>query len=72
MQLPNPWTTPTLSIPDAGMLLGLSRTRAYEAVRAGDLPTLIMGTRRCVLTVSVYDALNLPVPARPIVPVVRS
>lgn len=71
MQLPNPWTTPTLSIPDAGILLGMSRTRAFQAARSGALPTIRLSSRR-VATTTVYALLNVPLPARPIVPVVRS
>lgn len=30
----------TLTVPEAGRLLGLGRTAAYEAARAGEIPTL--------------------------------
>jgi len=44
----------TMSVPDAGKLLGLSRNSAYEAARRGELPTLRIGGRIFV----VKDALD--------------
>jgi excisionase family DNA binding protein len=35
----------TLSIPQAGKLLGYSRNTAYEAARRGDLPTIRLGRK---------------------------
>ena len=34
---------PTISVPEAGRLFGLSRNASYEAVRRGDIPSLQMG-----------------------------
>lgn len=45
--LPN---RPTMSVPEAGKLLGLSRGSAYQAARRGDLPTLRVGRRLLVPT----------------------
>ncbi len=47
------WTDPrpgdrqslTLTIPQAAGLLGISVSKAYEAARAGELPTLRVGAR---------------------------
>lgn len=44
----------TISVPDAGRILGLSRNSAYEAARRGELPTLKIGKRIFV----VRDALE--------------
>ena len=33
------------TIPEAGQLLGLSRSSAYDAARRGDIPTLRIGRR---------------------------
>ncbi len=35
----------TLTIPQAAQLLGLSVSKAYEAARSGELPTVRVGTR---------------------------
>jgi excisionase family DNA binding protein len=35
----------TLTIPQAAQLLGISVSKAYEAARAGELPTLRVGAR---------------------------
>jgi hypothetical protein len=34
---------PTISVPDAGEILGLSRNSAYEAAKRGDFETLKLG-----------------------------
>ncbi|MFD6221252.1 helix-turn-helix domain-containing protein [Nocardia asteroides] len=36
----------TVSIEDAGKLLGVSRSYAYEMARTGHLPTIVLGVRR--------------------------
>jgi excisionase family DNA binding protein len=38
----------TISIEEAGELLGISRGSAYQAARAGQLPTLKLGRRLLV------------------------
>ena len=38
----------TLTVPEAGELLGLGRDAAYEAVKRGDLPVLRFGRRLLV------------------------
>ena len=35
----------TLTIPEAARLLGISTSKAYEAARAGEIPTVRLGTR---------------------------
>ncbi|GGK44817.1 helix-turn-helix domain-containing protein [Nocardia camponoti] len=37
---------PTVSIEDAGKLLGISRSYAYAMARSGHLPTIALGVRR--------------------------
>jgi excisionase family DNA binding protein len=44
----------TMSVVDAGKMLGLSRNGAYEAARRGDLPVIRIGGRVLV----VKDALE--------------
>jgi len=38
----------TMTVPEAGEILGLGRTAAYEAARTGQLPTLRIGHRLLV------------------------
>ncbi len=42
----------TVSIPEAGKLLGLSKNSAYLAAQAGHIPTLRVGARRMVVPVA--------------------
>ena len=41
---------PTLSIEEAGYLLGLSRASAYEAARRGEIPGVLRFGRRIVVS----------------------
>jgi excisionase family DNA binding protein len=36
---------PTISVPEAGRLLGLARNGAYEAAKRGEIPTIQLGRR---------------------------
>ncbi len=38
----------TISVEDAGQLLGLGRSSAYDAVARGDIPAIRIGRRRVV------------------------
>jgi excisionase family DNA binding protein len=46
----------TLTVEEAGQLLGVSRSYAYELVRQGALPCMRLG-RRIVIPVPALDAL---------------
>jgi excisionase family DNA binding protein len=46
----------TYTVTEAATVLGISRTSAYERVRAGELPALRLG-RRIVITRAVVDAM---------------
>lgn len=46
----------TYTVTEAAAVLGISRTSAYERVRAGELPALRLG-RRIVITRTVVDAM---------------
>jgi len=50
---------PTLTVEQAGELLGLSRSAAYRAAAAGDLPTLAFGRRLVVPTFRLLEMLGL-------------
>jgi excisionase family DNA binding protein len=46
----------TLTVEEAGQMLGVSRSYAYELVRQGELPCMRLG-RRIVIPVRALDAL---------------
>jgi excisionase family DNA binding protein len=46
----------TYTVTEAATVLGISRTSAYERVRAGELPALRLG-RRIVINRAVVDAM---------------
>jgi hypothetical protein len=58
-RLPDPQETPTLSVPEAGLILGLSRPAAYAAAKRGEIPTLQLGRRRVVPTAHLLKMLGL-------------
>ncbi len=47
---PDPHLQPTLSVPAAGLYLGLGRAQAYAAASRGEIPTLRVGRRILVPT----------------------
>ncbi|TYK50578.1 helix-turn-helix domain-containing protein [Actinomadura decatromicini] len=57
--LPDPRKRPTIPVPEAGELLGLSRASAYEAANRGDIPTLRIGRRMVVPTARLLAMLGL-------------
>ena len=50
MSIPDPQERPTLSVPEAGALVGLGRSASFDAARRGELPTLKFGRRLVVPT----------------------
>lgn len=44
--LPNATERPTLSVEEAGEVLGISRDLAYKAAARGDIPTIRVGPKR--------------------------
>jgi excisionase family DNA binding protein len=50
---------PTLSVPEAAELLGVSRSAAYEAAKRGQIPCITIGRSRRVVTAKLLDALGL-------------
>jgi hypothetical protein len=65
--LPDPNREPTISIPRAGRILGMSRNAAYAAARDGRLPTVaISPSRLVVVTAEFLEKFRLrQVPAPP-------
>jgi excisionase family DNA binding protein len=52
-------TRVTLTVPEAARLLSISRSTAYSAARAGQLPTVRMGRRLLVPAHALRDLLAL-------------
>jgi len=52
----NPEERPTVSIEEAGIVLGISRWGAYQAAKTGELPTVRFGRRVRVPTAERIEA----------------
>ncbi len=52
----------TMTVEEAGVALGISRSHAYELIRQGELPSLRLG-RRVVVPVASLEALVQGVPS---------
>lgn len=65
MRLPDPVERPVLSVEEAGKLLGLGRSAAYEAVRRGEIPVLRFGRRLCVPCAALRRLVGLDEPTAP-------
>lgn len=70
MRLPNPYTTPLVSVPAAGTLLGVSERTAYRAAAAGHIPTVTIAGGRWVPVAALYRILAIPLPVSPVTPVI--
>jgi excisionase family DNA binding protein len=57
--LPDPFMRPTLTIPEAAKLLGVSKSCAYEAAKEGQLPSIQVAGRRLVPTAKLLRLLGL-------------
>ncbi len=53
----------TLTIPQAAQLLGISVSKAYEAARLGELPTIRVGTRVLISRKRLEELIDGPTPA---------
>lgn len=60
-KVPNPEINPTLSVAEAAMFCGLSRSAGYVAVKNGELPTIQLGGKLRVPTAKLRLLLGLPV-----------
>ena len=54
-------TQPTIPVPTAARLLGLSRNGTYEAIKRGELPSIRVGGRVVVPTAPLRKMLGLEV-----------
>lgn len=63
--LPDPWSVPFVTVAEAGRLLHLSRSAAYRAAGAGELPTVRVAGRLRVAVSDLYRVRRLPLPVQP-------
>jgi excisionase family DNA binding protein len=68
VQVPDPSKEPTMSVERAAECLGIGRSSAYKAVRAGEIPSIRVGTLIRVPTAALCrllqgEGLNTPRPA---------
>jgi hypothetical protein len=62
--IPDANERPTVPLwPDAGQALGVCRSTAYNSARAGDIPTIKVGSRLLVPTAALRRMLQLDDPA---------
>lgn len=61
-QIPDPADRPTLTVTEAGAILGWGRSKAYAAVAAGDIPSIRSGSRAVVPTAALRQLLGLDPP----------
>jgi hypothetical protein len=57
--LPDPKTEPTIDVPRAAQILGISKNSAYAAAARGDLPTIRLLGRILVPTAALLRLLGL-------------
>lgn len=57
--LPDPRVKPTITVEEAGEILGIARSTAYAAAQAGQLPTIRIGRRLLVPTAALLGMLGI-------------
>ena len=63
MTIPDPKERPFLEVPEAGQIIGLGRSAAYDAARRGEIPTIQFGRRLLVPTAAIRRMAQLDVDA---------
>lgn len=58
-EIPDPQTTPTLRVPEAAAILGVSRDTAYQAVKSGELPVIRLRGALRVPTAALLQMLGI-------------
>lgn len=60
LEIPDPRTHPTISVPEAARLLGITgRSTAYDAAHRGEIPVIKVGRKLRVPTAKVLALLGL-------------
>jgi excisionase family DNA binding protein len=57
--VPDPIERPTLTVEEAAVILQISRSTLYDALRAGEIPCIRVGRRVLVPTARLRDLLGL-------------
>ncbi len=65
MVIPEPHDRPTLTVEEAGEILGLGRSGAYDAAKRGEIPTIRFGRRLVVPTAALRRMLGFDAPGPP-------
>ena len=52
----------TYTIEEAARLIGISRAKAYQCVRSGEIRAIQLGRRRVVPAVVLEELLGMPIP----------
>lgn len=63
--IPDPNRTPTLRVPEAAALLGVSRDTAYQAAKSGELPVIRLRGALRVPTAALLAMLGRPAEGDP-------
>lgn len=63
--LPDPDVRPTLTVEEAGELLGIGRSLAYEKAASGELPSIRLGRRLVIPTASLLRLLGRDIETAP-------
>lgn len=58
--IPDPESTPLVSVEDSATMLGISRSSAYAAARCGEIPSIRIGRRVMIPTAGLRRMLQLP------------
>lgn len=65
MTIPDPRDRPTLTVEEAGRIVGIGRSAAFAAAERGELPTIRFGRRLVVPTAALCSLLGIdPDPIR--------
>lgn len=57
--VPDPAVQPTMTVPEAGRVFGLSRAASYQAAKRGEIPSKRIGKRLHVPTAEIRKMLGL-------------
>ena len=63
-RVPDPVERPTLTVTEAAVILQISRSTLYDALRTGDVPSIRIGRRLLVPTARLRDLLGLDAATR--------
>jgi len=63
--LPDPFQRPTIPVEEAGRILGISRSLAYQGTASGEIPSIQIGGRRVVPTAALLKMLGYQLPEVP-------